>query len=76
MSTEEMTPEIGETFAKVLRHRERHGGHLHHRDCIHNLPSEEQIAIRGYTAEKWLAIIGPLPQQITPDQWQCEPPLG
>lgn len=74
---EEMTEaEMGEAFAKVLRHREQNGGgHLHHRNCIHNLPPEEQVAMRSYTVEKWLAIIGPLPKQITPDQWECEPPL-
>lgn len=25
--------------------------------------------MRGWTVEKWLAIIGPLPVQITPEQW-------
>ena len=63
-------------FGEVLRHRDEHGGrHLHHRNCIHNLPPEEQVTTRGKTVEWWLKIIGPLPEQITPEQWECEPPI-
>lgn len=66
---------MAEKFAAVLNHREKHGGHVHHRNCIHNLPPEEQVAMRGKSVEWWLTVIGPLPEQITPDQWACEPPI-
>jgi hypothetical protein len=71
------TPEdLGRSFAKIMRHRDDNGGkHLHHRNCIHNLPPEEQIAMRCWTVEKWLTIMGSMPEQITPEQWECEPPL-
>ena len=59
----------------ALRKRDENGGqHLHHRDCIHNLPPAEQIAMRGKTVEWWKKVIGSLPTQITPDDWQTEPP--
>lgn len=59
----------------VLRKRAENGGkHLHHRDCIHNLPPEKQVAMRGKTVDWWARVIGDLPDQITPDQWQTEPP--
>ena len=54
---------------QAIEHRLAGGSHYHHRGCIHNLPPAEQIAMRGYTEEKWLAIIGPLPEQITPNDW-------
>jgi hypothetical protein len=54
--------------------RKRGGRHLHHRDCIHNLPPVEQVAMRGKTVEWWTAFVGPLPEQITPDQWVTDPP--
>lgn len=61
--------------AGALRKRaENDGKHLHHSACIHNLPPEEQIALRGRTVEWWMRVIGPLPGQITPDQWETEPP--
>ena len=47
-------------IVKALRHREENGRHLHHRDCIHNLPPAEQVAMRGKTVEWWTAIVGPL----------------
>lgn len=62
-------------LAAALRKRDENGGrHLHHRDCIHNLPPEEQIAVRGRTVEWWTKVIGALPEQITPDQWETDPP--
>ncbi|RAJ70292.1 hypothetical protein K378_01457 [Streptomyces sp. Amel2xB2] len=58
----------------ALRKRAANGGqHLHHRDCIHNLPPEKQVEMRGKTVEWWTRIIGDLPEQITPDQWETEP---
>lgn len=63
-------------MVKVLQHRARHGRHLHHRDCIHNLPPDEQVLLRGKTVDWWMAYIGHMPAQITPDQWECEPPIG
>jgi hypothetical protein len=64
------------SMLKALRHRARHGRHLHHRDCIHNLPPEEQVRARGRSVEWWLQVIGPLPEQITPEQWECESPFS
>jgi hypothetical protein len=54
---------------RAIAHRLAGGEHYHHKDCIHNLPPETQVSMRGYTVEKWLAIIGPLPVQITSEQW-------
>jgi hypothetical protein len=64
-----------QVFASVFDHRLANDGkHIHHRVCIHNLPPEEQVAAHGKTVEWWLKAIGPLPQQITPEQWETEPP--
>jgi hypothetical protein len=63
--------------AAALRKRAENGGkHLHHRDCIHNLPPEQQVAMRGKTVDWWTRVIGDLPKQITPDQWQTTPPAS
>jgi hypothetical protein len=70
--------ELGRSFAKIMDHRDANGGkHLHHRHCIHNLPPADQIALRAphWTVDKWLTIMGSMPEQITPEQWECEPPL-
>lgn len=59
----------------VLNKRAENGGrHLHHRKCIHNLPPDEQVAMRGRSVEWWTAFVGPMPEQITPDQWETTPP--
>ena len=58
----------------ALRLREKHGRHMHHSQCIHNLPPQEQVAMRGRTVERWLEIHGSLPTQITPDQWEIDAP--
>lgn len=61
-------------IAAALRKRAENGGrHLHHRDCIHNLPPVKQVEIRGRTVEWWTEVVGPLPEQITPEQWETEP---
>lgn len=44
--------------------------HRHHRDCIHNLSPDEQIAVRGWSREKWEAFGLAIPEQITPDEWE------
>lgn len=59
--------------ARALRHRAIGGAHRHHRYCIHNLPPEEQVAVHGRTVEWWTKVIGPLPVQITPEQWETPP---
>ncbi|MFE2973318.1 hypothetical protein [Streptomyces sp. NPDC059258] len=75
MTTQPENPPLADLFAAAFRKRDENGGrHLHHRDCIHNLPPERQVAMRGKTTEWWTRIIGPLPEQITPDQWETEPP--
>lgn len=61
--------------AAALRRRAENGGqHLHHSACIHNLPPEEQVTMRGKTVRWWKRMIGPLPEQITPEQWETDPP--
>lgn len=47
--------------------------HRHHRECIHNLTPEEQIAMRGRTVEWWLNIGAAWPKQIQPEHWEDEP---
>jgi hypothetical protein len=67
--------EILAMFGTALRKRAENGGrHLHHRDCIHNLPPVEQVELRGKTVEWWTTRVGPLPEQIGPDQWETDPP--
>lgn len=60
--------------AALCKQAENGGRHLHHRDCIHNLPPDEQVRLRGKTVDWWIRVIGDLPEQITPDQWETEPP--
>ncbi len=60
--------------AALAKRAENGGRHLHHRDCIHNLPPEKQVTMRGKTVEWWERIVGPLPEQITPARWETEPP--
>lgn len=68
--------DIQAQLAAVLRKRAENGWrHLHHRECIHNLPPVRQVELRGKTVEWWETFIGALPEQITPEQWETEPPV-
>lgn len=58
----------------ALALREKNGRHMHHSECIHNLPPEEQIEMRGKTVEWWMAVVGSMPVQITPDEWEIVGP--
>ena len=60
--------------AALQKRAENDGRHLHHSACIHNLPPAEQVTVRGKTVEWWTTRVGPLPEQITPDQWETDPP--
>ncbi|GAC71105.1 hypothetical protein [Gordonia soli] len=71
-----MSDELKRDIMAAISHRLKHGIHLHHRDCIHNLAPEEQIAVRGRSVEWWMTVVGRMPEQITPDQWECEPPIA
>lgn len=67
--------EVENLVASALRKRAENGDrHLHHRGCIHNLPPERQVELRGKTVAWWTKVVGELPEQITPDQWETEPP--
>lgn len=65
--------EIHDMIGAALRRRAETGRHLHHSGCIHNMPPEEQVEMRGKTVEWWTNWIGDLPEQITPDQWEIAP---
>lgn len=67
---------VDDLIGKALSHRFALGRHAHHRDCIHNLPPEEQAAVRGRTLEQYVALHGAPPVQITPDDWEVESPFG
>lgn len=72
-----MSDKTQDLILRALSHRAANGGrHLHHRDCIHNLPSEEQVRMRGRTVEWWQKMIGLLPEQITSEQWEIESPFS
>jgi hypothetical protein len=73
-SNPEPTPEAVAYMVAGLRHRAATGRHAHHQHCIHNLTPVEQVEIRGKTVEWWTKLVGPLPEQITPDDWEIEPP--
>ncbi len=70
----ELRPDVKAlVMAAIRKINENDGQHLHHADCIHNLSPEQQVTVRGRTVEWWLKMIGPLPEQITPDQWETTP---
>ena len=58
----------------LCKRAENSGRHLHHSACIHNLPPAEQVRLRGRTVEWWEQVIGELPEQITSEQWETDPP--
>lgn len=60
--------------AALDKRAENGGRHLHHSECIHNLPPERQVGIRGKTVEWWTEVVGVLPEQIGPGQWETDPP--
>ena len=47
--------------------------HKHHEGCIHNMPPEDQIEMRGKTVEWWMTVVGSMPVQITPADWEEGP---
>ena len=57
-----------DVFDRVMK-RLSGAPHRHHKDCIHNLPADEQIALRGRTREWWEAMGLPEPIVIDPSQW-------
>lgn len=66
-----MSEQLKQTMIAALNRRAQNGLHLHHKDCIHNLAPEEQIAVRGRSVKSWMALHGSMPEQITPDQWEA-----
>lgn len=64
-----------EQAAMMLARGERH---RHHRNCVHNLTPHQQyesgLGSRRWTYEQWVEIRGGEPVQITPEQWEVEPP--
>lgn len=58
----------------ALRLREKHGRHMHHAECIHNMPPIEQVEMRGKTVGWWMTVVGSMPVQITPDEWEIAAP--
>lgn len=69
--------DLKEDMLRAMAHRLGNGGkHLHHRHCIHNLPPEEQAALRRRTPEEYVALHGAMPVQITPADWETESPFG
>jgi len=63
----------GLMIASLQRSLENGGRHLHSSSCIHNLPPVEQVELRGKTVDWWVTVMGAMPEQITPDQWEAPP---
>lgn len=71
-----MSDDIENAIIGALKLRDANGGrHLHHSQCIHNLTPDEQIELvrRRFTREQYIQIVG-MPVQITPDEWEIDPP--
>lgn len=62
-------PSPNDEISKRIEARLSGTPHVHHRHCIHNLPPEEQVAMRGVSVDWWLTVVGPLPTQITSADW-------
>lgn len=60
-----------DTLKRVLR-RLAGEPHRHHKNCVHNLPADEQIALRGRDREWWEAVGLPEPVVIDSSQWETE----
>lgn len=69
-----MADDMESLIGAALRRRFENGGrHLHSSSCIHNLPPEDQVALRGKTVEWWMTVVGSMPEQITREQWEAPP---
>ena len=69
-----MSTEIEKMVTAAFRRRlQNDGRHLHSSSCIHNLPPEDQIEMRGKTIDWWMKVIGRMPEQITEADWEQEP---
>ena len=66
----DLEPLIG---AAIRRRIGNNWEHKHHEGCIHNMPSEEQIAMHGKSVEWWMTVVGSMPVEITPDDWEEGP---
>jgi hypothetical protein len=67
--------DMEELILKALQFREKNGGsHLHHSQCIHNLLPIDQVKMHSKSVDWWMTVIGSMPVQITPEQWQVDPP--
>ena len=69
-----MSADMEKAILGALALRAKNGRHMHHSECIHNMPPEEQIEMRGKTVEWWMTVIGSMPVQITPDDWEIDAP--
>lgn len=61
---------IGDDAYKRVGERLAGEPHRHHKDCTHNLPADEQIALRGRTREWWEAM--GLPEPVVIDSSQAD----
>lgn len=64
--------QMGEKAFKRVMDRLDGKPHRHHKDCIHNLPADEQISLRGRTREWWEAMGLPEPVVIDSSQWVAD----
>ncbi|GAA1337294.1 hypothetical protein [Arthrobacter roseus] len=68
------TNQVQDLVIAALNRRFQNGGkHLHSSSCIHNLSPVEQIEMRGKSIEWYMAVVGKMPEQITPKDWEAPP---